>query len=78
MMQSDGAAASSGCCRMPLTLPPVASQTDSAIAPIQAAECASTSTSVVACLPRMLKNPRTAAAEGGYMNGKSRPVAGSG
>ena len=41
MMQSDGAATSSGCCRMSLTLPPVASQTDRPIAPIQAAECAS-------------------------------------
>ena len=57
MMQSDGAAASSGCCRMSLPLPPVASQTDSTIAPIQAAECASTSTSVVAMLAQNAQEP---------------------
>ena len=78
MMQSEGAAASSQCWRSPLPFAPVASQTESVIAPIQAAECASTSTSVVACLPRTLRNARIAAAEGGYMNGNSRPVEGSG
>ena len=75
MMQSDGTITTSGC-RRPPGLP--ASQTDSAIEASQDAEVTSTSTNSVPAEPSTLIQASIAAAEGGYMNGKSRRVSGRG
>ncbi len=75
MTDSDGTIRTSGCLRDP---EPAASQTDSPIETSHDAEVARTRAISVPMGPSQLTTPSIAAAEGGYMNGKRRPVSGRG
>ena len=75
MIESEGTITTNGCRRVP---GPAASQTDSPMQASHAAEFTSTSATSDPIEPSRLTQASIAAAEGGYMNGKSRPVSGRG
>ena len=75
MTESVGTITTSGCRRPP---GPAASQVDSPMQAIHDAEFAATSAISIPVGPSRLSSPSIAAAEGGYMNGKSRPDSGRG
>ena len=75
MTESVGTITTSGCRRPP---GPATSQTDSAMQAIHDAEVTATRAISIPVAPSGLSSPSIAAAEGGYMNGKSRPVSGRG
>src|SRR5437764_142093 len=75
MTESDGTMTIRGCRRWP---GPTASQTESRMQTTHDTELTTNSAIRVPVGPSRLTNPSIAAAEGGYMNGNSRPVSGRG